>query len=88
MKKQKGNKQKTIIQQLKLDSGFSSRDIIAISLSASAETKAPTQVEDGHFRLSTGFLEHSPVTSPPTNQKKLTHLAFLTLNFAYKYFFL
>ena len=29
----------------------------------------PTQVEDGNFRLSTRFLEHSSVASPPTNQK-------------------
>ena len=41
-----------------------------IPFSSSAGTKAPTQVEDGDFRLSTRFLEHCPVTSPPTNQKK------------------
>ena len=29
----------------------------------------PDQVEDGHFRLNTRFLEHSSVASPPTNQK-------------------
>ena len=28
------------------------------------------RVEDGNCRLSTRFLEHCPVTSPPTNQKK------------------
>ena len=33
-------------------------------------TGAPTQVEDGNFRLNTRFLEHSSVPSPPTNQKK------------------
>ena len=33
-------------------------------------TGAPTQVEDGNFRLNTRFLEHSSVASPPTNQKK------------------
>ena len=32
-------------------------------------TEAPTQVEDGNFRLNTRLLEHSSVTSPPTNQK-------------------
>ena len=32
-------------------------------------TGAPTQVEDGNFRLNTRFLEHSSVASPPTNQK-------------------
>ena len=31
---------------------------------------APTQVEDGNFRLNTRFLEHSSIASPPTNQKK------------------
>ena len=44
---------------------------IAVSLSFSAVTKAPTQVEAGRFRLSTGFLEQGPVTSPPTNQKRV-----------------
>ena len=33
-------------------------------------TGAPTQVEDGDFRLNTRFLEHSSVASSPTNQKK------------------
>ena len=33
-------------------------------------TGAPTQVEDGNFRLNTRFLEHSSAASPPTNQKK------------------
>ena len=49
-------------------------------------TRAPTQVGDGNFRLSTRFLEHHPLTSPPTNQKKVTHPAVLTPNFAYKNF--
>jgi len=40
-------------------------------------------VEDD-FRLSRGFLEYHPVISPPTNQKKITHSAALTPNFAYK----
>ena len=57
---------------------------ITISLSSSVGTKVPTQVEDGNFRLSTRFLEHRPVTSPPTNQKKVTHPEAFTLNFAYK----
>ena len=39
--------------------------------SSSVGTRVPTQVEDGNFRLSTRFLEHCPVTSPLTNQKKL-----------------
>jgi len=51
--------------------GSSSRKMHSkIPFSSSAGTKAPTQVEDGDFRLSTRFLEHCPVTSPPTNQKK------------------
>ena len=44
---------------------------ITITLSSSVRTKAPTQVEDGNFRLSTRFLEHRPVASPPTNKKKV-----------------
>ena len=59
---------------------------ITISLSSSAELRPPTQVEDGNFRLKTKFLEYSPVTLPPTNQKKVTHPATLTPNFAYKNF--
>ena len=55
-----------------------------ISLSSFAETKAPTWVEDGNFRQSTRFLECHPVTSPPTNQEKITHLAALTSNLPIK----
>ena len=46
-------------------------------------TGTPAQVEDGNFRLSERFLEHRPVTSPPTNQKKVRHPAALTTNFAF-----
>ena len=46
-----------------------------ISLSYSVGTRIPTQVEDGNFRLSPRSLEHRPLTSPPTNQKKVTHPA-------------
>ena len=56
------------------------------SLSSSTGTKAPTQVEDGNFRLSTRVLEHCPVTSPPTNQNKVTHPAALSPDFDYKNF--
>ena len=46
-------------------------------------TGAPTQVEDGNFRLNTRFLEHSSVASPPANQKqKVTNPAALTPNVA------
>ena len=41
-----------------------------IPLSSSAGTKSPTQKEDGNFRLSSGSLEHDPVTSPPASKKK------------------
>ena len=61
---------------------------ITIPLSSSSGIKAPTQVEDGNFRLSTRLLEHHSVTSPSTNQKKVTHSAALTPNFAFKNFFL
>lgn len=44
----------------------------------------PTQVKDGHFRLSTRFLGTCPVTSPPTNQKKVTPPASLAPSFACK----
>ena len=47
-------------------------------------TKVPNLGEDGIFRLSRRLLEHPPVTSPPTNLKKVTHPANLTQNFAHK----
>ena len=45
--------------------------IYTIPSSSSKGTKAPTQAEDGNFRLNTRFLELCPTTSPPTNQKKV-----------------
>ena len=73
--------------QIKQGPGSSSRDMHKnISLSSSPGTKALTQLEDGNFRLSTRFLEHHPVTSPPTNQKKVTHPAAHTPNFTYRIF--
>ena len=36
-------------------------------------TGAPTQVDDGNFRLNTRFLELSSVASPPTKKKKKSH---------------
>ena len=61
---------------------------ITITLNSSAGNKTPTQVEDVNFRLSTRSLENHPVTSDwlPTNQKKVTHPATLTPNFAYEKF--
>ena len=47
---------------------------ITIPLCSSARIKAPTQIEDGNFRLSTRFLQHHSVTWSPTDQKKVTHL--------------
>ena len=44
-----------------------------MALSSSYRTGAPTQVEDGNFRLNIRFLEHSSVASPPTNKKKKSH---------------
>ena len=55
-----------------------------ISLNSSAGTKASTQGEDGNFRQRTRFLEHCPVILSPTSEKKITYVAALTLNFAYK----
>ena len=46
--------------------------IIIIPLSSSAGTKVPIQMEVDNFRLSTRLLELCPVTSPATNQKKVT----------------
>ena len=40
-----------------------------ISSNSSSGIKAPVWVKDGNFRLSTRFLEHQPVITPPTNQK-------------------
>ena len=34
-------------------------------------TEVLTKVEDGHFELSTGILEHHSVTSPPNHQKEV-----------------
>ena len=51
--------------------GSSSRNIHNNTFEFLCGTKAPTQVEDGNCRLSTRFLECHPVTSPPTNQKKV-----------------
>lgn len=65
--------------------GPSHKIYITVSLSSSAGTKAPTQLEDGNFRLkSIRFLEHYPVTLPPTNLKKVT--PFHIPNIAHKNF--
>ena len=66
--------------------GSSARNIHNNIFEFFCRTKAPTLVEDGNFRLRARSLGHLPVTSPPTNQKKVTHPAALTPNFAYKNF--
>ena len=65
--------------------GSSSRNIHNI-FELFCRTKASAQEEDGNFRLNTRLLEHHPDTSPPTNQKKVTHPAALIPNLAYKTF--
>ena len=52
----------------------------------SCRNQGPTQLGDGNFRLSTGFLEHRPITSSPTNENKVTGSSALTLNFAFENF--
>ena len=64
--------------------GYPEEIYIAISLNFSAGTKATTQGENANTRLNTRFLEHRLITSPPTNQKKVSHPAVLTPNFTYK----
>ena len=49
---------------------FYSRNTLNSVFEFFCRTGAPTQVEDGNFRLSKKFLEHSPVTLLPTHQKK------------------
>ena len=84
MQKQRRSSQETTVQ-MKHGPGSSSKDVHNnISLSSSTGSKIPAQVEDGNLRLSTRFLEHFPVTSPPTNQRKVMHPAALPQNFAYK----
>lgn len=50
-------------------------DLCYISLNSFAGTKAPTLLGNGNFRLSTKFLEYRPVTSLPTNQRRVTSLS-------------
>ena len=46
----------------------------SVSLNSSAGTKIPIQVEDGNFKHDTRFVEHHPITSPSTNQKKSLYI--------------
>ena len=56
---------------LQTGSWFLPKEIcITMSFEFFYRTGAPTQVEDGNFRLNTRLLEHSSVASPPANQKK------------------
>ena len=86
MQKQRKSSQETILQPWGKVPVPPQEIYITIYLSSSAGTKVPTRVEDGNFRLRTIFLGHFFVTSPATNQKKATHPAALTPNFAYKNF--
>ena len=65
------------------DPGSSSRSMHKNIFELFHRAGAPTQVEDGNLRLNSRFLEHCSVTSPPTNQKKVTYPAALTPNFAF-----
>ena len=49
--------------------GSSSRNIFNDISEFFCSTETPTEVEASNFKLSIGFLEHLPVTSPLTNQK-------------------
>ena len=70
----------TLCDPIKCSRQASLSFIISLSLS--------TQVEDGNFRLSTRSLEHSPVTSPASSQKKkFPHPKAPTPDFVYKNFF-
>ena len=75
--------QETIVQLWGKNLGSSLRDIQNSIFEFFYRIKAPTQVEDGNFRLSTRFLENHPVTLPPANQTFCNshHI------FAYKIFF-
>ena len=53
-----------------------------VSVSSSAGT--PTQEEDVRFLFPVPAEREIPVSSPPTNQKRVTHPATLTPNFAFK----
>ena len=86
IQKQRRSSQETTVQKLKSRVQVLPQGLYIIYLSSSSASKALTQVEDGNLRLRTGFVEHRPVTSPPTNQKKTTYPAALTLNFGYKNF--
>ena len=59
----------------------SSRNTQNIIFEPSAGIKTLSQIKDGIFRLTTRFLENSPNTLPPTNQKKVIYPALLTPNF-------
>ena len=67
------------------DPGSFSGNIHKSSFELFFRTKAPTQVKDGNFKLSTRFLEHYPVSSPP-NLKKVTHSVAFNPSLAYKIF--
>ena len=78
MQKQRRNNWKIIVQ----DPGASSRGI-GNNIFEFYPNQNPHPVEVGNFRESTRLLEHHPVTSSPTNQKKVSYPAALTPSFAH-----
>ena len=66
------------------ENASSSSGIMHINESLSSiRTEASTQTKVVNFRPRTRFLEHHPVTSSSTNQKKARHSVALTPNFAF-----
>ena len=69
MQKQGGSNQETVVQSWGRVLVPPQGTHITTSLS-SAGAKAPTQMEDSNFRLSTGFLEHLPLASLPNQSEE------------------
>ena len=68
------------------DPGSSGSNIHNGTFELFCRTKAPSQVEDGNFRLSPRFLEHCPLITS-NHQKEVIHPTALTSHVAYKNFF-
>lgn len=97
MQKQKRSSQERTVSVIQQGPGSFSRNMYSnVSLSSSIGTKVPTQVEDGKFRPGTCVLDsriigtrrlmigipETPVTSPPTHQRRVTHPSALPPNLA------
>ena len=59
---------------------------VTLSLSSFSGTRAFSKAEAGNFRETTRFQEAMPCHLTTNHQQKVTHLAALTPNFAYKNF--